>query len=102
MRIVGGSHRGRRLLAPPGQTVRPTSDRAREALFNILGHGALATNGVPFDRAVVLDVFAGTGAFGLEALSRGAAAAIFIEREPEALGMLHKNIQSLGEVARAQ
>jgi 16S rRNA (guanine966-N2)-methyltransferase len=92
MRIVGGSHRGRRLLAPPGQTVRPTSDRAREALFNILTHGALAADGVPFAGAAVLDAFAGTGAFGLEALSRGAASAIFIERDPEALAVLRAEI----------
>ena len=78
MRIVGGKHRGRRLLAPPGETVRPTSDRAREALFNILSHGRLAAEGVPFADAVVLDAFAGTGALGLEALSRGAAAAIHL------------------------
>ena len=73
MRIVGGRHRGRRLLAPPGATVRPTSDRAREALFNILSHGRLAADGIPFAEAAVLDAFAGTGALGLEALSRGAA-----------------------------
>lgn len=102
MRIVGGSHRGRRLLAPPGQTLRPTSDRAREALFNILTHGALAAGGVPFEGAAVLDAFAGTGAFGLEALSRGAAAAIFIERDPEPLAVLRKNVDALGEGARAE
>ena len=102
MRIVGGSHRGRRLFAPPGQTVRPTSDRAREALFNILTHGDLAADGVPFAGAAVLDAFAGTGAFGLEALSRGAASAIFIERDPEALAVLRKNVDVLGERARAE
>src|SRR6202048_5190761 len=73
MRIVGGKHRGRRLLAPPGDNVRPTSDRAREALFDILLHGRLAADGIPFAGAAVLDAFAGTGALGLEALSRGAA-----------------------------
>ncbi len=102
MRIVGGSHRGRRLLAPAGQTVRPTSDRAREALFNILTHGDLAAGGIPFEGAVVLDAFAGTGAFGLEALSRGAAAAIFIEQDHEALAALRKNVEALGVGARAQ
>lgn len=102
MRIVGGSHRGRRLLAPKGEAVRPTSDRAREALFNILSHGQFAAEGVPLDGAAVLDAFAGTGALGLEALSRGAASAIFIERDPEALAVLHKNVAALDEGARAK
>src|SRR5207245_4093723 len=97
-----GSHRGRRLLAPPGETVRPTSDRAREALFNILSHGQFATGGIPFADAAVLDAFAGTGAFGLEALSRGADAAVFIEQDREALAILRRNIAALGEGARAQ
>src|SRR5207302_10016372 len=85
LRIVGGVHRGRRLIAPPGETVRPTSDRAREALFNILSHGDFAAVGLPFAGRPVLDAFAGTGAFGLEALSRGASAAAFIEEGREAL-----------------
>ena len=102
MRIVGGRHRGRRLLAPPGDTVRPTSDRAREALFNILSHGRLAAEGIPFAGEAVLDAFAGTGALGLEALSRGAAEAVFFEQNPEALAVLRKNASSLGESARAQ
>jgi 16S rRNA (guanine966-N2)-methyltransferase len=93
MRIVAGRHRGRRLLAPPGETVRPTSDRAREALFNILSHGQLAAEGIPFAGAAVLDAFAGTGALGLEALSRGAA---------EALSTLRQNIAALGEDGRAR
>ena len=102
MRIVGGRHRGRRLSVPPGGTVRPTSDRAREALFNILSHGPLAENGLPFADAVVLDAFAGTGAFGLEALSRGAAEAVFIERDREALAVLRRNIEDLGETRRSR
>src|SRR6202049_3784479 len=81
MRVVGGRHRGRRLIAPPGDTVRPTSDRAREAMFNILSHGEFAAAGLPFADENVLDAFAGTGALGLEALSRGAAAAAFIETD---------------------
>jgi len=101
MRIVGGRHRGRRLLAPSGETVRPTSDRAREALFNILCHGRLAADGIPFAGAVVLDAFAGTGALGLEALSRGAGEAVFFEQNPEALAVLRKNVASLGESTRA-
>ena len=102
MRIVAGRHRGRRLLAPPGETVRPTSDRAREALFNILSHGRLAAEGMPFAGAAVLDAFAGTGALGLEALSRGAAEATFIEQDREALATLRRNIAALGEDGRAR
>ena len=102
LRIVGGLHRGRRLVAPPGDKVRPTSDRAREALFNILSHGNFAASGLPFADKPVLDAFAGTGAFGLEALSRGASAAAFIEIEREALAALRRNVAALGEVERAQ
>ena len=102
MRIVAGRHRGRRLLAPPGETVRPTSDRAREALFNILSHGHPAAEGIPFAGAAVLDAFAGTGALGLEALSRGATEAAFIEQDREALATLRRNIAALGESGRAR
>ncbi|MBV8504357.1 MAG: 16S rRNA (guanine(966)-N(2))-methyltransferase RsmD [Alphaproteobacteria bacterium] len=102
MRIVAGRHRGRRLLAPPGETVRPTSDRAREALFNILSQGQLAAECIPFAGAAVLDAFAGTGALGLEALSRGAAEAAFIEQDREALATLRRNIAVLGENSRAR
>src|SRR5579862_5181206 len=101
MRIVGGSHRGRRLVVPPGELVRPTSDRAREALFNILSHGNFAASGLPFAGRPVLDAFAGTGAFGLEALSRGASKAVFIEIEREALAALRRNVGALGEADRA-
>ncbi len=101
LRIVGGVNRGRRLLTPPGDSVRPTSDRAREALFNILSHGDFAAAGSPFADRPVLDAFAGTGAFGLEALSRGASAAVFIEREREALAALRRNLGALGEEDRA-
>ncbi|MBV8889297.1 MAG: 16S rRNA (guanine(966)-N(2))-methyltransferase RsmD [Alphaproteobacteria bacterium] len=102
MRIVGGRHRGRRLIAPSGQAVRPTSDRAREALFDILSHGRLATEGSPFAEQPVLDAFAGTGALGLEALSRGAAKACFIEQDREALSALRRNLAVLGEEGRAE
>lgn len=97
MRIVGGRHRGRRLVAPPGDQVRPTSDRAREALFNILSHGDLAAAGSPFAGEHVLDAFAGTGALGIEALSRGAARAVFIETDRIALGALRRNLAALDE-----
>jgi 16S rRNA (guanine966-N2)-methyltransferase len=102
LRIVGGVHRGRRLVVPPGEAVRPTSDRAREALFNILSHGDFAASGVPFADRPVLDAFAGTGAFGLEALSRGAGAAVFIENGREALAALRRNVRALDEDDRAQ
>src|SRR5215472_15725225 len=102
MRIVAGRHRGRRLLAPPDETVRPTSDRAREALFDILLHGRLAAEGLPFAEETVLDAFAGTGALGLEALSRGAAEAVFFEQSAEAHVVLRKNVASLGEDDRAR
>src|SRR5215468_2576032 len=102
MRIVGGRYRGRRLLAPAGEAVRPTSDRAREALFNILSHGSFAANGSPFAGQNVLDAFAGTGAFGLEALSRGARNAAFIENNREALAVLRRNIAALEEEDRTR
>src|SRR5271154_1128704 len=92
MRIVGGRHRGRKLVAPPGDAVRPTSDRAREALFNILSHGDFASAGLPFADENVVDAFAGTGALVIEALSRGAARAAFIETDRTALGALRRNL----------
>jgi 16S rRNA (guanine966-N2)-methyltransferase len=82
--------------------VRPTSDRAREALFNVLAHRPLRADGKPaLADARVLDVFAGTGAMGLEALSRGAAHATFVERDRTALAALEANIAALGETSRA-
>jgi 16S rRNA (guanine966-N2)-methyltransferase len=102
VRIVGGAWRGRRLMAPAGEAVRPTSDRVREALFNILSHGDFAASGAPFAGRPVLDAFAGTGALGLEALSRGAGEAAFIEQGREALAALRGNIAALGVEDRAQ
>jgi len=101
MRIVAGKHRGRRIAAPPGDAVRPTSERAREALFNILAHGRFALAPIIED-ARVLDVFAGTGAFGLEALSRGARFATFIEKDRAAREALAANIKALGESGRTR
>jgi len=95
MRIVAGRLRGRRLVAPDGNLARPTADRARQALFNILDHSSL----VDLDGARVVDCFAGTGALGLEALSHGADHASFIERGPAALAALEANIVALGEIA---
>jgi 16S rRNA (guanine966-N2)-methyltransferase len=91
MRIVAGSWRGRTLVAPPGSHTRPTADRVRQALFDMLLHAPWGGREA-VDGARVLDVFAGTGAFGLEALSRGAAHATFIEHDRAALTALRANI----------
>lgn len=96
MRIVGGKHRGRALSAPKGRDTRPTSDRAREAMFNVLEHGV---EGPGLNGARIIDVFAGTGALGLEALSRGAVHATFVEHHRGALGILTANIETLHEQA---
>jgi len=96
MRIVGGKHKGRTLAAPQGRDTRPTSDRAREAMFNVLGHLSV---GPGLDGARVMDVFAGTGALGLEALSRGAAHATFVENHRGAIKTLQANIVTLNEAA---
>ncbi len=97
MRIVGGRNRGRKLATPAGGGIRPTADRVREAVFNILAHGAPG-GGSRITGARVLDGFAGTGAMGLEALSRGAAQASFIDRDP---GPCRRNVAALDETARA-
>ena len=98
MRIVGGSLRGRRLRAPAGVRVRPTGERVRESLFDILLHGGMAR---PLEGAHVVDLFAGTGALGLEALSRGAAALTAVESEADVRGVLRANIEALGRADRA-
>lgn len=97
MRIIGGRHRGRRLIAPAGGATRPTSDRVREAIFNILIH---RLDGSWLAGATVLDVFAGSGALGLEALSRGAAHATFIDHDAAALAAIRRNGAALGETDR--
>jgi 16S rRNA (guanine966-N2)-methyltransferase len=99
MRIIAGKHRGRSLAAPAGTAVRPTGERAREALFDILAHGRFAEQPV-YQDARVLDAFAGTGAMGLEALSRGARFATFLERDRDARAALLGNATKLGEVPR--
>lgn len=91
MRIVAGAWRGRSLAAPPGTETRPTADRVRQALFDILMHASWAGRSA-IEGASVLDLFAGTGALGLEALSRGAAHAIFVERARPALAALRTNV----------
>jgi 16S rRNA (guanine966-N2)-methyltransferase len=102
MRVVGGSWRGRRLDAPPGDNVRPTSDRAREAVFNILEHGAhTGGEGSPIPDARVLDAFAGSGALGIEAMSRGAAHATFLDNDAEAVRAIQRNLTALKALAGA-
>jgi 16S rRNA (guanine966-N2)-methyltransferase len=92
MRIVGGRLRGRNLAAPKSQAIRPTSDRLRESVFNIMAHA----HGDPITGARVLDLFAGTGALGIEALSRGAAFALFIDDGAEARALIRQNVDTLG------
>src|SRR5437879_11391731 len=87
MRIVAGSRKGARILAPRGLDTRPTGDRVREAAFNLIG---------PVDGASVLDLFAGSGAMGLEALSRGAASAVFVESDRDACRAIDRNLDKLG------
>lgn len=88
MRIIGGTARSRRLVAPPGQTTRPMTDRIRESLFSSIA--------VWIPQSIVLDLYAGTGSMGLEALSRGASAATFVERNREALAALETNLDTVG------
>lgn len=92
MRIVGGRLRGRALMAPKSQAIRPTADRLRESLFNILAHAY----DDPLTGARVLDLFAGTGALGIEALSRGAAFTLFVDDGAEARALLRGNVEALG------
>lgn len=92
MRIVGGRLKGRALVAPEGKATRPTSDRARESLFNVLTHAPWSPG---LEGARVLDLFAGSGALGFEALSRGAAFALFVETDAAARGAIRQNIEAL-------
>ena len=87
MRIIAGTHRGRRIAAPKGGHTRPTGDRVREALFNLVG---------PVDGASVLDLYAGSGALGLEALSRGARRCVFVETDGAACRAIRANLETLG------
>jgi 16S rRNA (guanine(966)-N(2))-methyltransferase RsmD len=87
VRVIAGAYKGRRLHTPAGLATRPTADRVREALFSILG---------PVDGARVLDLFAGSGALGLEALSRGAAAAVFVDSDPRAVAAIRRNLEAIG------
>ena len=93
MRVVAGTLRGRAIAGPDHAGLRPTSDRVREALFNILVHGI---DGFTLDGARVLDLFSGTGALGIEAISRGAAYCLFVEDDADARGLIRDNIEAFG------
>ena len=92
MRVVGGRFRGRTLAGPKSDAIRPTSDRLRETIFNVLAHGY----GDPVEGARVIDLFAGTGAMGIEALSRGAAFCLFVDEGAQARGLIRENVEALG------
>ena len=92
MRIVGGRFRGRPLAGPSTDAIRPTSDRLREAIFNVLAHAY----DDPIAGARIIDLFAGTGAMGIEALSRGAAYALFVDDGAAARGLIRQNVEALG------
>ncbi|MEF2551451.1 16S rRNA (guanine(966)-N(2))-methyltransferase RsmD [Aurantimonas sp. A2-1-M11] len=98
MRIVGGDMRGRRLAVPKSDAIRPTTDRNRETLFNILLHRP----GFELDGARVLDLFSGTGALGLEALSRGARFCLFVEEGVEGRGLIRENVETFGLQGRSK
>ena len=103
LRIIGGRHRGRTIATPEGTGTRPTSNRAREALFNILAHADWGADGTsPLVDARVLDAFAGSGALGIEALSRGAAHATFLDSDAAAIKLIGENLRKLGETAAAK
>lgn len=99
MRVIAGAWRGRRLTAPAGETTRPTSDRARQTVFDVLWHAPWAGRGV-VEGARVLDAFAGSGAMGIEALSRGAAEVVFLETDAVALAAIRANLRACRAEAR--
>lgn len=99
MRIVAGSLKGRSIVTPEGQGTRPTSDRARQAVFNVLEHAAWAE---PLDGMRVMDLYAGSGALGFEAISRGAAFALFVETDEEARGAIRENADAYGVMGRSR
>jgi 16S rRNA (guanine966-N2)-methyltransferase len=103
IKIIGGKHRGRTIATPEGQGTRPTANRARESLFNILAHANWSGDGTsPLIGARVLDAFAGSGALGLEALSRGAAHATFLDNDAMAIKLIGENLRKLGETGQAK
>lgn len=98
MRIVAGKFKGRRLAEPKSKDIRPTSDRARETIFNVLQHGC----DVSFDGLRVVDLFAGTGALGLESLSRGASFCLFVEEAAESRALIRTNVEVLGQTGASK
>ena len=96
LRIITGAHRGRKLETAPGNTLRPTAERVREAIFNKLTHGLFTNSGAPLTSVHVLDVFAGTGALGFEALSRGALRVTFFENDAAIARLIKRNAEHLG------
>ncbi len=102
MRVVGGSLRGRRLQAPPDRSLRPTAERTRESLFDLLTQGRAVDGEDAVRGATVLDAFAGTGALGIEALSRGAEGATFLEKAPAACDLIRRNLTALGIAAKGR
>jgi 16S rRNA (guanine966-N2)-methyltransferase len=99
VRIAGGKHKGRPLYAPAGRATRPTSDRVREAIFNVLVHGL---DGFGLDGVRVLDLFAGTGALGLEALSRGARFGLFVDEQAAARAAIRRNAEGLSVLGQVK
>ncbi|WP_298100577.1 16S rRNA (guanine(966)-N(2))-methyltransferase RsmD [Brevundimonas sp.] len=99
MRIVAGNLKGRTITTPEGQGTRPTSDRARQAVFNVLEHAAWAE---PLEGMRVMDLYAGSGALGFEAISRGAAFALFVETDEEARGAIRENADAYGVMGRSR
>ena len=103
LKVVGGKHRGRAIATPDGETTRPTSSRARESLFNSLMHASWGGDGTSaLIDARVLDAFAGSGALGIEALSRGAAHATFLDNDATAIKLIGENLRKLGETGAAK
>ena len=92
MRVIGGKYKGKKLLSPLGREVRPTTDRIKETIFNIL-----YSKGFPVMDCGVLDLFAGSGALGIEALSRGAGLAVFIDKNPASISLIKSNLNGIGE-----
>lgn len=102
MRIIAGKHRGRRIAMKDDTSIRPTSSRTREAVFNILMHGSFGRDGEnPLVGKRIVDIFCGTGALGLEALSRGAEHVTFVDRNPQSLALARENIANFKEEANA-
>lgn len=103
MRIIAGKHRGRRINMPDGNDIRPTSSRAREAIFNILTHGSFGRDGdSPLIDKYVVDIFCGSGGLGLEALSRGAKHVTFVDRNPQSLALARQNVEHFKEMENVQ